>query len=186
MVSQVCLDLAYRKKVLLDSIDEAFESFIKSGIEQNNSAWTFVKKVYKNYKDELITLYSLQIFCRFVFKLFFIFNCQDHELMIKIIYLYHSVLNLYEDLELCLDCEHSNNPSHYHYEDLISTRLILKNVNKVPENVYKFTNRELYSKFTIHAIYEGDCAFLQYLVKYRLSYLPEDVVSQIESELELL
>lgn len=186
MVLQVCLDLAYKKKAFLVFIEGAFEPFIKSGIEQNNFDWTSVKKVYKNCKDELIKLCSLQIFCRFVFKLFFMFNCQDDELMIKIIYLYHLVLNMYERLELCTDWEHCNNPRHYRYEDLISTRLILKNVNNVPEDVYKFTNRELYSKFTIHAIYEGDCAFLQFLVKYRLSYFPEDIVSQTEAELELL
>lgn len=186
MMSQGCLELAYRKEVLLDSMEQTLESFIKSGIEENNFACAFVKKIYKIYKDGLTKLYSLQIFCRFVFKLFFVFNCQNGELMIKIIYLYHSVVNLYEGLELCLDCERNNNPRHYHNEDLISTRLILKNISKFPEDVYKFTNRELYSKLTTHAIYEGDCAFLKFLVKYGLSYFPEDVVRQTESELELL
>lgn len=187
--SSVCSDLARRKKAFLNAMEEEFAPIIKSGKEKNNFEWTRLKSFYNKQKNELINLYSLRIFCEFAFKLFSTFNCPDDEFVIKIILIYQRVIGQYSKFDFCAYCKQFNDfPKHYHDEDVINSRSILKSVNKLGiwVGTYKFTNRDFYARLAVGAIYVGDYTFLQFLVRYGLSYNPDDISHQARIQLGTL
>lgn len=182
----ICPKLAARKRAFIATIKQIFEYAIISGKVDGQFEWSFVKTVYNEIKSDLGNFCALRIFCAFVLKLFYIFDCEYDQFIIKKIYMYHQVMNKYETLGFCENCMLLNYPKHYPYEDLEDARPILRKVNGIIENTYKFSNREFYSKLTTDAIYEGDYVLLQFLVKYGLSYFPTDELKQAKIELEEL
>lgn len=189
MFSSVCLDLARRKRAFLNAMEEEFAPIIKSGKEKNNFEWTHLKSFYNKRKNELTNLYSLRIFCEFAFKMFFTFNCQDDEFVIKKVLIYRQLLDQYSKFDFCAYCKQFNDfPKHYHDEDVIKSRSILKSVNTLGMvvGIYKFTNRDFYARLAVGAIYVGDYVFLQFLVKYGLSYIPDDISQQARIQLGTL
>lgn len=186
VIYNVCKDLAKKRTEYSDVIKEILKPAIKDGKDQNNFKWTFIKRFYNNFKREMSTLCVLRIFCKFVFKMFLLFNCDDDNLMKKIIFLYHEALNTCKRLGLCNYCMHKQLPKHYYSEEIKDTRPILMKVNELEENIYKFTNRDFYSQLTSAVIYEGDYTSLHFLVKYGLSYLPDDLMYEAKVELQQL
>ena len=175
----VCTNLARQKKAFLSDIIKEFEPLIISGKEQDNFNWEHLKIFYNNRKSELTNIYCLRIFCEFAFKLFVTFNCQDDDFVVKIVRIYQQVIAVYSKLDLCAYCKQFNNfPKHYHHEDILNSRFILKKVNKLAVDTYKFTNHDYYARLAVGAIYLGVHVFLQFLVKYGLSYNPDDELYQ--------
>lgn len=184
--NNVCPKLAARKLAFTATIKQIFEYAIIGGQLDGNFEWAFVKTVYNDIKSDLGNFCALRIFCGFVLNLFYMFDCKYDQLIIKIIYMYHQVMNKYEALGFCEYCMQLNYPKHYPYEDLEDARPILRKINEITESTYKFSNREFYSKLTIDAIYEGDYVLLKFLVKYGLSYSPVDELKEAKFELEEL
>lgn len=184
--NNVCTKLAARKQAFIATIKQIFEYAIISGHLDGNFEWSFVKTVYNDIKNDLGNFCSLRIFCGFVLNLFYMFDCKNDQLIIKIIYMYHQVMNKYKTLDFCEYCMLLNYPKHYPYEDLEYARPILRKVNEITESTYKFSNRVFYSELTICAIYEGDYVLLKFLVKYGLSYFSVDELNQAKVELEEL
>lgn len=179
LFSSVCSDLAKRKKEFLNAMEEEFAPIIKSGKEKNNFEWDNLKNFYNKRKNELTNLYSLRIFCEFAFRLFFTFDCHDDKFVIKIIRIYQQVICQYSKFDVCAHCKQFNDfPKHYHDEDVMNSCWILKSVNRLGVNTYRFTNRDFYARLAFDAIYLGDYVFLQFLVKYGLSYSPNDIFHQ--------
>lgn len=177
-----CTDLAWCKTIFRNAVLELFEPFIKAN--SDNFEWFLVKRFYNDFKREFTNLYCLRTFCEFVFELFFIFDCDDAELMLKLIYIYDHVVTIYGTLELCNFCKLLRNPKHHLYENSINTHGILRKINNISENALKFTNREFYSKLTDVVIVQGNYTTLRFLVKYGLCYFPGDVLKHVRAELQ--
>ena len=186
----VCQELAEKKRKFQRDIEDIFRPFLESARQQNCFHWGCIKLIYSVLKNDANRIWSLRICCSYVLKLFCVFNCDDHALVTKVVYIYHQVLSEYENgisfLAMCSNCMRLNNPRHYFFEELKGTSSILSTINRNAGRTYKFTNSELYSKLTIGALNEGDYVFLKFLVKYGLSYFPDDEMEEFEVELKRL
>lgn len=184
--TNVCKDLAKEKRIYSEAIKELFEPVIEDAKDKNNFEWEFIRRFYNNFKSKMANLCGLRIFCKFVFKICLLFDCDDDSLMMKMIFMYHEVLNMYKKLCLCHFCMHEELPKHYYSEDIKDTRPILMKVNELEGNTYKFTNRDFYSELAADVICEGDYTFMHFLVKYGLSYFPDDLMKEARIELQHL
>lgn len=186
VIYNVCKDIAKKKRIYSEAIKELFEPVIREGKDRKNFEWEFIKRFYNNFKCKMANLCGLQIFCKFVFKICLLFDCDDGSLMMKMIFMYHQVLNMYKRLNLCYYCMHKELPKHYYSEDMKDTRPILMKVNELEGNTYKFTNRDFYSELVAGIIGEGDYTFMHFLVKYGLSYFPVDLKKEVKIEIQYL
>ena len=182
----LCPILAREKRDFQGVIESFFESFIQPRSQKKVFQWSCVKNFYNAWKNDLDKIWSLRKFCAFVFKLLCMYDCEDYQLITKIIYMYHEVMVTYESLGMCASCMQINNPKHYFYEDLEDTRSILSKINKIKVNFYRFTHHKLYSRLTINSIFEGDYDFLAFLVKYGVSYFPDNKIEEARNQLKRL
>lgn len=164
-------------------IGDYFEPFIKSAEESNKFEWSSVDRFYNNFQDRLINCTSLKIFCDFILKLLLRFNCEDEKLMQKIIFIcWEFFLPKYDDAFNCHDCKQSNCRTQSH---LLDSRPLLKEVNELDEPFYEFCSfaNYVFHYYQMGIKFRSDYTFLQFMLKYGISYFPDEAVNERYTEL---
>lgn len=166
-------------------VEEYFEPFIKAGVERNKFEWSSVDRFYNNFQDRLTNCHSLKICCDFALKLLLRFNCEDERLMQKIIFLFWVFfLPKYDDAFSCQDCKQLNCRMQSHFLD---SRPLLRELNELDEDFYyffRFTNRVFYC-YQMSIKFRSDYTFLQFMLKYGISYFPAGIEDVKERYTEL-